>query len=125
MCAPDFYHTKDHVCSGRSEKVTKCKICRGEIEKGQKYTAVSGVWEGDFNAFKVHASCMKVMDDCCGYCVSTLNFNDDETPPFTELVDFAREDFRRGGCSPLEYWPQGVPVTYTGLRDHAKAQVMQ
>ena len=121
MSTPDFYHTSEHLCLGRGTKSVKCKICRGKIEKGQKYTAISGKWEGDFDAFNVHSACMKIMDDCCGYCVSTLGFHDDETPPFTELVDFAREDFHNGGGKPLEYWPEGVPVTYEGLREHVKA----
>lgn len=41
----------------KARKVHQCDECRNEIEKGENYWRVAGIWEGEFSHYKICGGC--------------------------------------------------------------------
>jgi len=54
----DFYTEK----KVKARKQHKCELCTDLIEKGEIYLKSVSVWEGDFNSYKRHLKCAKILD---------------------------------------------------------------
>ena len=46
----------------RARKAHECDECRNEIEKGEVYWRVSGVWDGEFSHYKMCGGCETLRD---------------------------------------------------------------
>lgn len=53
----------------RARKTHTCGECRRQIEAGESYLYITGVWDGDFHAHKLCRDCQSVVEAffCNGY----------------------------------------------------------
>ena len=76
----------------RARKIHRCCECHGEIAKGEQHWCSAGVWDGDFQAFRVCLACeelrQEIVDDC----------GDEEyRPALSELLDAYDEHYHESG----------------------------
>lgn len=53
----------------KARKLHKCCECHQEINPGETYEHVTGLWDGAWSSFKTCAICVRIRDDLfpCGY----------------------------------------------------------
>lgn len=95
MC--DCYHDPPEFCEIRKRKARKphtCAECLRIIKPGERYEAVSGLWDGVFSSFKTCSDCVDLAKahgvDC--YALGALM---DELPFEDEADDVAAFYARR------------------------------
>ncbi len=118
---PAFYQEAERTC----RKPRKCSECRRVIDAGERYTAISGKWDGDFCAFSVCPHCeaatayIRAVAACWCYYLGARWFPEDgneefEGEPFAvrRLVVAARRRWtrkrgpRKGERYPVPWVPQ-------------------
>lgn len=64
---PELYCAKERIA--RKEHV--CSECKRKIQPGMRYRNISGLWEGQFDVFKMCSGCSSVWDALAelGYCL--------------------------------------------------------
>ena len=74
----------------RAAKPHVCEECGDAILKGDRYEYASGMWDGEFMAFKTCLVCVEVRTafTCGGYAITQLweNMRDEMFPHWNELV---------------------------------------
>lgn len=83
--------------NGRKEHM--CCECLRMIEKGERHEYVSGLWEGDFDAFRTCAGCVLLREsldsDCFihGRLMDEVSESDEDTPAMIEFSSRRRENY--------------------------------
>ena len=44
-----------------SKKAYRCEWCGEEIKRGERHYKMAGMWEGDFQKYRMHAECAEAM----------------------------------------------------------------
>jgi len=118
MCdQPEFYRETKHKKSERG-KVHKCDECKGKIVNGDRYVKIKGVWDGDFNVFYRHTFCHDLFDKLVKY-VNEDGASLYDQPSIGGLLE-ETWNYTENDHIP-SYWPDGVPVSYEGLRGYIEA----
>jgi hypothetical protein len=112
--APEFMTETTYVKSQRG-KPRKCCECCGPIVPGQSYVLLRGSWSGDFQTFYYHVQCRAISEAQSHFLQTEAGRYQDELPAIGDMIDEAREDLAGCGKAP-PYWPDGVEVSYEGLR---------
>ena len=113
--APDFMTETTYVKSQRGKPRNCCECC-GPITTGQSYVLLRGAWSGDFQTYYYHVQCRAISEAQSHYLQTVGGRHQDELPAIGDMIDEAREDFSASGNLVPSYWPDGVEVSYDGLR---------
>ena len=80
---PSFFDS--HIVK-RARKAHRCTDCREDILPGESYEHIAGVWEGDFETYKVCARCYWDRSRVEQHELSVGCAPDESTPPMGQLL---------------------------------------
>lgn len=72
MSLPSFCN----VVYRKAKKEHRCCECSGLIHVGEKHEYASGVWDGDFRAFRTCSSCETLRSECADITKETRSYDD-------------------------------------------------
>jgi len=72
MSLPSFCN----IVHRKANKEHRCCECGGLIRVGEKHEYASGVWDGDFRAFRTCSSCEILRNECADITKETRSYDD-------------------------------------------------
>ncbi len=89
------------VIERKARKNHKCCECREVINKGDKYTYLSGIWNGEPADFKQCQKCVLLIEEAWALS-QDFGFMPDEGPPLGEFLGWVADYGEQDGSNPMK-----------------------